>query len=156
MQRTVIDSMRPSGDYELDLAVTKTTEDEVARGWLTGPWTGQAGALGPVPRFGVKQGDSVRAVDDCTFAGQNGATSIAEKVDTGGVVVGIARCLLLAEPGCDFNIQLSCGEVASTTIRPDWTYEGWSRRQSLGLAQGLPAPCCIPSACCVHRCGVVV
>ena len=39
MQRTVIDSMRPSGDDELGAAVTKTTEDEVANGWLTGPWT---------------------------------------------------------------------------------------------------------------------
>ena len=69
----------------------------------------------PVPRFGVKQGDSVRAVDDFTFAGQNGATSIAVKIDTGGVdvVVGIARCWSLAEPGGDINIQLSTGEVAA-------------------------------------------
>ena len=29
----------PSGDDELDLAVTKTTEDEFAHSWLTGPWT---------------------------------------------------------------------------------------------------------------------
>ena len=133
MQRTVIDSMRPSGDDELDAAVTKTTEDEVANGWLTGPWTekqlsDKLGLWVPVPRSGVKQGDSVRAVDDYTFAGQNGATSIAEKIDTGGVdvVVGIARCLLLAEPGGDINIQLSTGEVASATIHPDWTKDCWS------------------------------
>ena len=40
------------------------------------------------------------------------------------MVVGIARCLLLAEPGGDINIQLSTGEVASATIHPDWTEEG--------------------------------
>ena len=39
MQPTVIDSMRPSGDDELDEAVTKATENEVADGWLTGLWT---------------------------------------------------------------------------------------------------------------------
>ena len=44
-----------------------------------------------------------------TFAGLNGATSIAEKIDTKGVdvVVGIARCVLLAECGGDINIQLN-------------------------------------------------
>ena len=95
------------------------------------------GLWGPVPRFGVKQGDSVRAVDDHTFAGQNGATSIAEKVNTGGVdvVVGIARCLLLAEPGGDCNIQLSTGEVASTTIHHDWTKEGFGGGLSMVYRQ---------------------
>ena len=130
MQRTVIDSMRPSGDDQVDAAVTKTTEDDVANGWLTGPRTekqlsDKQGLLVPVPRFGVKQGDSVRAVDDYTFAGQNGATSVAEKIDAGGVdVVWIARCLLLAEPGGDINIQLSTGEVTSAPIHPDSTKEG--------------------------------
>ena len=58
MQRTVIDSMRPSGDDELDMAVTKTTGDEVALGWLTGPWTekqlsDKLELWDPVPRFGI-------------------------------------------------------------------------------------------------------
>ena len=62
MQRTVIDSMRPSGDDALDAAVTTITEDEVANGWLAGPWTEEqlSDKLWlwiPVPRFGVKQGE---------------------------------------------------------------------------------------------------
>ena len=44
-----------------EAAVTKTTEDEVANGWLTGPCTekrlsDKLGLWVPVPRFGVKQG----------------------------------------------------------------------------------------------------
>ena len=144
-----MDCHRLRASKRLDAAVTKTTEDEEANGWLTSPWTekqssDKLGLWVPVPRFGVKQGETVRAVDDYTFAGQNGATFIAEKIDTRGVdvVVRIDRCLLLAEPGGDINIQLSTGEVASATITLTKQRRVWQFRGAADLEQQIARTTC--------------
>ena len=91
-------------------------------------------------------------VDGYMVAGQIGATSIAEKIDTGGVddCVGITGRLLFAEPGGDIIIKL-----VHRRSDNDNNPLG-SCLQSLGLEQGLPAACEVPGACCLHRCGVVV
>ena len=57
--------------------------------------------------------------DDYSIAGHNSGTSVAEKVDVGGVdvIVCIARCLLSAEPSSEFSLPLGDGgRVAAASI----------------------------------------
>ena len=68
----------------------------------------------------------MRVVGDYSIAGHNSGTSVAEKVDVGDVdvIVGIARCLLLAEPSSEFSLPLGDGGSCSVVVHPEWTAEG--------------------------------
>ena len=70
------------------LQVFATTSAELPRGWLVGPLSEaelsqRLGIWLPARRFGIRQGTSVRAIDDYSFVGHNAATSIGEMVDMG-------------------------------------------------------------------------
>ena len=89
---------------EHDTAVWDGTQEELERGWLKGPFTLQelTSRLGPlvvpVPRFGVKQGDAYRVIDDFSVFGHNECAELDESVDPGGVddVVNVGRAWLTA------------------------------------------------------------
>ena len=129
----ILSSVGASGDAELDDKVTKATKEGLEAGWLFGPFTEaelycRLGLWLQAPRFGFRQGreGSLRVVDDYSIAGHNNGTSVAEKVDVGGVdvIVGIARCLLSAEPSSDFSLPLGDGGSCSGRVHPEWTAEG--------------------------------
>ena len=114
----VIDRTGPSKDAELDAAVAEITASELQRGWLRGPFSEaeldeRLGRWVPARRFGIRQGSSVRAIDDYSVAGHNMATSVGEKVDMGGIdtVVAIARQMLAAASSRNFAIGLDDGRV---------------------------------------------
>ena len=116
----ILSSVGASGDAELDDEVTKATKEELEAGWLLGPFTEAEldcwlGLWLPAPRFGIRQGreGSLRVIDDYSIAGHNNGTSVAEKVDVGGVdvIFGIARCLLSAESSSELSLPLGDGEV---------------------------------------------
>ena len=73
-------------DKELDEAVEKITEDEVAAGWLRGPVSPEEldkklGCWTPSRRFGVRQGDKTRAIDDFAASGINEGLAACESID---------------------------------------------------------------------------
>ena len=117
-QRTVLGSVRASGDSDLDAKVTATTQDELRRGWLAGPFTAEQldrdlGLWLPAKRFGIRQGQDVRAIDDFSVAGHNGATTTGESIDMGGVdhVASLSRMLMQATPGQPMELQLDDGST---------------------------------------------
>ena len=115
-QRMVLGSLRASGDLDLDAKVSATTRDELRRGWLTGPFTAaeldrDLGLWLPAKRFGIRQGQDVRAIDDFSVAGHNGATTTGESIDMGGVdhVASLSRMLMQARPGQPMELELDDG-----------------------------------------------
>ena len=70
-------SVGPSGDPEMDLAIHETTVAENEKGWLRGPFTHDELNLRHnnrwvlARRFGIRQGDKIRPIDDFSKLGQN-------------------------------------------------------------------------------------
>ena len=70
MQRTAMASSCKSEDAQLDAEVWKETKSEIEQGFLRGPFsqTELAAKLGPLflisKRFGVRQGERARPIDD--------------------------------------------------------------------------------------------
>ena len=127
-RETVVAKLGPTSDPELDIAVTDITADEVKRGWLLGPrseteLTAAHGLWVPSFRFGIRQGDSVRAIDDYSLSGQNGAVSVAERIDMGGIdtVVGLARLLAGRSAGDSISFEKADGSVLQGAIHKEWT-----------------------------------
>ena len=88
-QQTALLTLGPSGDHELDDAVTESTAEEVSKGWLRGPasaadFTSRHGLWFPARRFGIRQGSGTRVTDDYSELGQNPCVESTEKVDVGG------------------------------------------------------------------------
>lgn len=77
VQKRVVHSMGPSGDCEIDDAVWSKTMQEVAEGWLSGPLDlSEVGVDEPVSRrFGLKQRDKIRPIDDFSASGINDTVS---------------------------------------------------------------------------------
>ena len=123
---SILRGLGPSGDGELNDELTMTTKDECDRGWLVGPFTETEldCRLGLWLPAGIRQGHEggVRVIDDYSVASHNGATSVSEKVDVGGVadVVGISRCLLSAKPSSVFWVPLSNGQWCRRRVHPEW------------------------------------
>ena len=80
---------RGSGDPGWHQELCDLTMDEAEKGWLVGPsdtnTERDTRTLGPAPRFLVKQGDALRAIDDCSVCGHNKAPFVSEKVDLIGI-----------------------------------------------------------------------
>ena len=99
----IFHSVRSSGDLELDNIVFEKTIEERDAGWLRGPV--QFEELGPgcvlSRRFGLKQTNKVRLVDDLTKSGINSTvqTSEAPKPHSTDVVASLTLALLLAARG---------------------------------------------------------
>ena len=75
-----IDAACGSGDHEIDVGVWEQTQDEILSGWLEGPLSPDAvDPSEPVSRrFGIRQGNKIRPVDDFSASGVNGAASSYE------------------------------------------------------------------------------
>ena len=127
-RRTLLAAHPPNEDRELLAKVYQETRDEVARGWLRGPFTADELDVRhswwlPARRFGIRQGDKVRAVDDYSLNGHNECTETSEKIDVGGIdnVLAIVRCLMkvLGEKGDKVEVQLPDGEGLLGERAPD-------------------------------------
>ena len=112
--------LRASVDRELDEEVWKATVEEKERGWLIGPLSRQEldeklGLWIGARRFGVRQGPSVRPIDDYTEFEQNAADSAHDEIGVGGLanVLSVARAVLRAagEGSRLARLQLSSGRV---------------------------------------------
>ena len=127
-QELLLATMGPAGDVEIDEALAKTTQEELQSGWLRGPFTKEDldrkfTSWVPVKRFGIRQGQKVRAIDDYSLLGQNAAMSVAEKVDLTGVdfVATCARAFVAAAAGGDkIGLELSDGEVYGGHVHADF------------------------------------
>ena len=121
-RRALRASPPPSHDDDLLCRVYEETTDEVQRGWLRGPLTEEDLDLKfkwwiPSRRFGVRQGEKVRAVDDYSIYGHNECTGTSERIDVGGVdnVVSIARCLMqvLGPDSAMVEVSLPDGDLCT-------------------------------------------
>ena len=69
LRAACLGATRASDDPELDAEVARITDDEVDKGWFLGPFTMEdldrtlPGRI-PARRFGVRQGQKVRAIDE--------------------------------------------------------------------------------------------
>ena len=87
MRKLCIASTKSSGDTVIDKAVWLETQDEVAKGWLSAAYseTEVAAELGTLftvaRRFGIKQGDKIRSIDDYSLPGVNSTVDTLEKID---------------------------------------------------------------------------
>ena len=83
----VIESIRSSGDPEIDKTVWEVTTEEHEAGWLSEEMTldqlhdilGNEFVL--AKRFGIRQGDKIRAIDDYSICDANDTVSTFEKID---------------------------------------------------------------------------
>ena len=97
---------RVGADPEVAKAVHDETVQQLKDGWVKGPFTSSeldkkyAGCWIPSKRFGVRQGNKIRAVDDFSEFLINASVTATEKLQLFGLdeVVNTARTFL----GCDF------------------------------------------------------
>ena len=132
MQRTVIDSMRPDNNDALDAAVTTITEDEVANGWLSGPWTEEqlSDKLGlwiPVPRFGSNKETPSELWMTTRFRART-ARRPSQRKSTQGASMWFSGRQMIADARCFRNLA-----ATSTSNSPQ---ESWPARASTMTGQG--------------------
>lgn len=130
MRRAVLSATGPSKDHDLDIDVTDATAKEVEKGWLEGPLLAESldrdlGLWLPARRFGIRQGDAVRAIDDYSVAGHNAATSVEERVDMGGidVVASLGRTMLAIDSAGHF-VADAVGEPIDVVTHGSFTKGG--------------------------------
>jgi len=97
---------KPAAEASFDVAVWAATEAVLQKKWLSGPFDSEEAvstAIGtedwiPSPRFGLKQGSKIRAIDNYSAGGVNGAFVSDEKVDLQGIdhVAALAKALATA------------------------------------------------------------
>jgi hypothetical protein len=97
---------KPAAEASFDVAVWAATEAVLQKKWLSGPFDSEEAvstAIGtedwiPSPRFGLKQGSKIRAIDNYSAGGVNGAFVADEKVDLQGIdhVAALAKALATA------------------------------------------------------------
>ena len=112
---------RVGSDPEVAQAVFDETQQQIQDGWVRGPFT--ATELDekydrcwiPSKRFGVRQGNKIRAVDDFSEFLVNASVTATEKLQLFGLdeVVNTARTFL----GCDFL-------MADSTLESLWCADG--------------------------------
>ena len=125
---------------EDDAEIWRQAMDEVARGWLAGPWYDEKGLLehmgGEVlcsRRFPLRQGEKVRAIDDLSESQVNSAFAMTEKVSLMGLdsSAALTRKLyaVLCTGSCDF--RLSSGGSCVGRVDDGW-YSGHLCPELLG------------------------
>ena len=102
--RTVA-SVKASGDADLDKQVWEATLAEVEDGTLDGPYSVSELPAGHVasPRFGIRQGQKTRPIDNMCVSGINSTVGLPEKlqVDTiDEVAAMVKRCMQLHGGSC--------------------------------------------------------
>ena len=113
---------------DMDTEVYGKTLDEVEKGWLRGPVSrdqldAKYGWWVPAKRFGIRQGDKVRVIDDYSICGHNDCTAVEEKVDVGGVdvIVNAAKAMMttVVLGGRNVEVHLSTGATLRGTRSGD-------------------------------------
>ena len=101
--KSIVHRTRSSGSEDADLAVYTKTLEEVEKGWLLGPLDPSTLPQGAVisRRFGLRQPDKVRPIDDMSVSGINATVQAAERprphsVD---VIAAITLRLMASQPG---------------------------------------------------------
>ena len=79
--KSIVHRTRSSGSEDADLAVYTKTLEEVEKGWLLGPLDPATLPQGAVisRRFGLRQPDKVRPIDDMSVSGINATVQAAER-----------------------------------------------------------------------------
>ena len=96
MRKATLMSTRGSGDKELDAAVVEATSKELKKGWLTGPFSETY--LEPHAcvsrRFGIKQKNKCRPIDNLRESNINSTTSAEDTIPVHTAdVIGAGICV---------------------------------------------------------------
>ena len=130
-RHSILGSTGPSGDEALDNEVWAETQEEVSKGWLVPVLESELdsrfgkGAWSPARRFGLRQGDAMRAIDDYSMPLTNFAFGSTERLDLMGVdelsalIRFIAR--LLSRPWNDVSLTLRDGSKLEGRRHEHWT-----------------------------------
>ena len=131
-QRAAMAGTCQSKDAALDEEIWAETKDEVAQGFLQGPFTQAelSARLGPLyvisKRFGIRQGERCRPIDDLAASLVNSCFGAASHLDLGGVdeYVILARAILEAvhDDRC-VVFTLSDGSELRGFLHESWTVE---------------------------------
>ena len=121
---------KASQDPEVARAVWKESLDQVDRGWLSGPYSWEqmeakyGGQWVASKRFGVSQGDKVRAVDDLSQFQVNASVTETEKIQLEGLddIVALARFHLgpTVHGTKSFKLPMANGGVYSGRLHSDF------------------------------------
>ena len=96
VNHSIVKQASTSVDEELAAEVWNQTEDEVSKGWAWLDSQCDPSTKLLAKRFGLKQGEKVRLIDDCTVGGFNGACGVSERLRVHAVdemAAYIAWCL---------------------------------------------------------------
>ena len=80
VNHSIVKQTATSGDEELAGEVWRQTGDELAKGWAWLDTDCDPTAKLLAKRFGLRQGEKVRLIDDCTIGGLNGACGVSERL----------------------------------------------------------------------------
>ena len=72
-------SLSKRQDDELEAATWSETESEITKGWVFLDESGSLEGKYVGKRFGIKQGQKIRVIDDCTCCGLNLTVGLHEK-----------------------------------------------------------------------------
>ena len=121
----ILGKVRSSNDASVDQAVWAETLLEIDKGWLTGPYNQDQVnlLLGndwiASRRFGIRQGDKIRTIDDYSESQANSSVSMFEKIELMGVDDFVAVVKIAAEstkPDGSILLTLDSGEQLSGLI----------------------------------------
>ena len=120
---------RPSQDLTLDEEVHAATQDEVAKGWMSGPFTAAevSAKVGPdwalARRFGIRQNKKLRCIDDYSEFMVNSACGVSEAIEIGGVdeIVVTARMFVKSFLSGRCRFELPSGEVLDAPLHASWS-----------------------------------
>ena len=139
-----IDSHKVSNYSEWE-AVNSLTEEEVTNGWLEGPFTSEQmdarfGRWISQKRFGLRQGEKVRLIDDCKQSGVNQALCTTEKLDLMDIdrLSELLKVILLSQVANGrVSLDLSTGKVLEGKVHPLWNQGNTAGLQLAGRLMDL-------------------
>jgi hypothetical protein len=98
----------------MDEEVTAATEAEVKQGWLRGPIpfsdaAARHSCFTMARRFGIRQGEAVRVIDDYSENGVNATVGTSERIDVGGLdsILAIAKVVLASVDAESRSVAIS-------------------------------------------------
>ena len=102
--RRTLSAVKGSGDADLDMQLWDATCEEVRLGFMKGPFKVEELPKGALvsPRFGLKQKNKLRPIDDLSISGVNMSTSLPErlKVDAIDECAALIKQMLKQAGGC--------------------------------------------------------
>ena len=129
--RATLANMRSSGDAEIDSFLHKEALEECGKHWLRGPFSHAqlCSVVGTEDviisrRFGVKQGQKIRGIDDLSESMVNSTVTSYEKAELHSIDENAALVKLVIECLADdrsVNITLEDGAVLNGTLQAAWS-----------------------------------